>query len=240
MDMSYDVATPTTSNVVATVTLGATGSLPPTPPLETAQPPNSTRATGALGSASATVLARAAAAPLPTTARSSGPKEFFTAIQGKQDLLYGAESDKKECEFRSDNAVTSVIANPRGNLWWGSTYLFDAGAAARSPLGVLADKDQRNDGVGLDAGSRFAFYVRTADNGDKLIEFKLPVRDQHGAVHDHARWQSFLFRTSRPLQITDDGFLRFSGKTWTANKLEELIECRGFQLAPSKPGDGGG
>ncbi len=237
--MSYDVATPTTSNPVATVVLGANGSLPQIAPLETAQAPGSSRATGALGSAPTAALARGAAAPLLISARSSAPKEFFAAIQGKPNLFYSTEGGEKKCEFRSDKAVTTVIADPGGKLWQGSTYLFDAGAAARNPLGMMADKDQRNDGIGLDAGSRFAFQVRTAGNGDKLIEFKLPVRDQHGVDRDQARWQSFSFRTSGSLQITDDGFLRFSGKTWTPNKLEELIEYRGFELAPSRLSDVG-
>jgi hypothetical protein len=159
------------------------------------------------------------------------------------DLFSEAKRTNGEFTLRANNVETEIaiqsgvllVDNPEKiNFLEGVTTLGPGAGANRPSLFGRA----RNDGVGLDDNSIFLFKV-TRSGSKKTIEFRLPEQRESGRFgYELPKQPSLSFTTNGPVSLTKEGYLHFSGKTWTPNQLETALEQAGKKLgAPLTRGE---
>jgi hypothetical protein len=173
-----------------------------------------------------------------------GLKNFFAVV--RQNSKYDVDFDTGKVDRSNSWATvqgprgwTDINTSHRGTSveWSGRTHLnYTGGAHGRVSWPWENVKEDRR---GFDnTWGGWAFTVRPADAGHRAneITFTLEVRDKvSGDQHE----VDFPFLTSGPVQISEEGFLHFSGKLWTPEALENLITSKGYGL-PVIEFEGGG
>lgn len=226
--MSAEIAMP-----LAITTTGSSATASPLDPSSTASNGTSRQTPDTGGTWTQTfspkTLQSALKPPLLAARADDAPKEFKSAFDSAP-IMRRYNSGDTARYFESRHAFTEITEDRDSRAWKGYTMLREGGGAARN---LLAGSRQRADDRGLDDYSSFDFTVKDVGGGSKEIVFDLRVRDKANGDG----FKQYEFRTTGPLKITRDGFLNFSGKTWTPNELENLIESRGDRLGiPGKQG----